>query len=156
MSEMNSINEREGPAKEALSVPQMDLSGMLGKLLANPQIIESVASALSSGNETAPPQVSGNAQAVSSGQKSEQVSEEQALPDIASMAQKLPEIMSMLGPVMQQKSDCKSKSEQNSVSSDKRACLLSAMKPYMSPQRCAAIDYIIKFSQISEILKKIN
>ena len=156
MSEINSINEREGPAKEAVSLPQIDLSGMLGKLLANPQIIETVASALSNGNENGAPQTASSAPPVAPQQKNEQAAEELPTPDIAAMAQKLPEIMSMLGPVMQQKNDFKSKSEHNSIASDKRSCLLSAMKPYMSPQRCAAIDYIIKFSQISEILKRIN
>ena len=154
MSEVNSINEREGPAKETLSLPQMDLSGMLGKLLANPQIIETVASALSNGNENGSPQVTNSAPSVNVEQNGEQVSEETPTPDIAAMAQKLPEIMSMLGPVVQQKND--HKPNQSHTVSDKRACLLNAMKPYMSPQRCAAIDYIIKFSQLSEIIKKIN
>ena len=147
MSEMNSINEREGPEKNTLGMGQMDLSGMLGKLLANPQIIESVASALSGERESVAPPLQAKATVVPEKEKS-------APPDIADMAQRLPEIMSMLAPVLQQNGGAGS--DKAHAVSDKRACLLNAMKPYMSPQRCEAIDYIIKFSQISEILKKIN
>ena len=154
MSEVNSINEREGPAKDTLSLPQMDLSGMLGKLLANPQIIETVASALSNGNENGSPQVTNSAPSVNVEQKGEQVSEETPTPDIAAMAQKLPEIMSMLGPVMQQKND--HKPNQSHTVSDKRACLLNAMKPYMSPQRCDAIDKLITFGRLSDILRQLR
>ena len=147
MSEINSINEREGPAKNTSGIGQPDLSGMLGKLLANPQIIETVASALSGERESAAPPMQADVAVVSEKEKS-------ASPDIEAMAQRLPEIMGMLAPVLQQKGGVGS--DKAHTVSDKRACLLNAMKPYMSPQRCEAIDYIIKFSQISEILKKIN
>lgn len=154
MSEINSINEREGPAKNTSGMAQMDLSGMLGKLLANPQIIESVASALSSENESGASHPQNSAPPMNVEQKNEQITVEPPTPDIAAMAQRLPEIMGMLSPVLQQKGGASS--DKAHIVSDKRACLLNAMKPYMSPQRCEAIDYIIKFSQISEILKKIN
>lgn len=39
---------------------------------------------------------------------------------------------------------------------DDRACLLRALKPYMSRGRCEAIDHIIKISKISSILKKLS
>ncbi len=141
MSEVNSINEREGPP--------VDLSGMLGKLLANPQIIQSVASALSGeGGEAAP-----KADTADSVREKEKAEESSPTPDVAAMAQKLPEIMNMLTPVLQQKGGARSGKD---APSDNRACLLNAMKPYMSQKRCEAIDYIIKFSQISDIIKNMN
>ena len=153
MSEINSVNEREGPTSDGVDLPQLDLSGMLGKLLANPQIIESVATALSGKSEggglSAVNEMSSAAE-----QKRDGGGEEKTSADIAAMAQRLPEIINMLAPAMQSKGGAKQ--GEGAIASDKRACLLAAMKPYMSPQRCAAIDYIIKFSQISEILKKIN
>lgn len=37
--------------------------------------------------------------------------------------------------------------------SDRRAALLCAMKPYLSPDRCRTIDYVIKLSHLGDILK---
>ena len=142
MSEVNSINEREGPS--------IDLSGMLGKLLANPQIIQSVASALSGEGGAEPAEKAEAAETVKEKEKYEEVTH---MPDVSAMAEKLPEIMNMLTPVLQQKGGS---GKADHLPTDSRACLLNAMKPYMSARRCEAIDYIIKFSQISEILKNIN
>ena len=36
---------------------------------------------------------------------------------------------------------------------DRRAALLCAMKPYLSRERCQAIDYILKLSRLGDILK---
>ena len=36
---------------------------------------------------------------------------------------------------------------------DRRAALLCAMKPYLSPDRCKTIDYVIKLSHLGDILK---
>lgn len=40
--------------------------------------------------------------------------------------------------------------------SDDRACLLRALKPYLSQGRSEAIDYIIKFSSIANMLKRLS
>lgn len=39
---------------------------------------------------------------------------------------------------------------------DERACLLRALKPYLSPNRCEAVENIIKFSKISDVLKNLS
>ena len=39
---------------------------------------------------------------------------------------------------------------------DERACLLRALKPYLNPGRCEAIEHIIKFSKISDVLKNLS
>lgn len=39
---------------------------------------------------------------------------------------------------------------------DNRACLLRALKPYLSQSRCDAIDKIISFSRISGVLKHLS
>lgn len=39
---------------------------------------------------------------------------------------------------------------------DDRACLLRALKPYMSEGRSEAIDYIIKFSVLAKALKNLS
>ena len=38
-------------------------------------------------------------------------------------------------------------------SDDDRACLLRALKPYLSKNRCEAIDHIITFSKLSHLFK---
>lgn len=40
--------------------------------------------------------------------------------------------------------------------SQERACLLRALKPYLSSGRSEAIDYIIKFSNIADVLKELS
>ena len=72
--------------------------------------------------------------------------------DIDVMMQKLPEVMKLITPVLS--SGKKGVAEVDT--SDKRSCLLTAIKPYLNPARCEAIDYMIKFSQLSEIIKQIN
>lgn len=37
-----------------------------------------------------------------------------------------------------------------------RACLLRALKPYLSQDRSQAIDYIIRFSSIADVLKNLS
>jgi len=153
MNEANPINDREGAAGEesVRPSPQVDLSAMLNKVLSNPQILTTVASALSSSGSKV-----GDTGGISDQQGAEPEREErreaELQPDVAAMASKLPEIMNILGPINSQGSGGK----HAAYESDKRVCLLNAMKPYMSRQRCEAIDYIIKFSQISEILKRIT
>ena len=43
-----------------------------------------------------------------------------------------------------------------SKADDDRACLLRALKPYLSQGRCQAIEYIIKFSKLSDVLKNLS
>lgn len=37
-----------------------------------------------------------------------------------------------------------------------RACLLRALKPYLSEGRCEAIEYIIKFSKLTDVIKNLS
>jgi len=41
------------------------------------------------------------------------------------------------------------------VPDDRRACLLKALKPYLSPARCEAIDHIITLSRLSGLFKSV-
>ncbi len=137
MSDDKPSRDIHSPA-DALSSPQF--AEMLDKVLANPEIISAVASALSSGS------------------KEEKVAEVKATvapknetppaPE-AALAEKLPELMSVLKPML-------SGSGKSSPVSDRRACLLNAMKPYLNDKRCEAIDYMVKFSQLAELIKAMN
>ncbi len=147
MSDVGDINEREGPSSAGLPP---DFSAMLDKVLSNPEILTTVASALSgmSESEATPKEVPPPPS------KSEEAAQAaSASVDVDAMMQKLPQMMALLGPML---SGSSTKSGGVAQPSDKRACLLSAIKPYLSPARCEAIDYIIKFSKLSEILKTLN
>jgi len=63
---------------------------------------------------------------------------------------KLPDALGALAPLLNADISKRSKSEND------RACLLRALKPYMSSGRCEAIEYIIKFSMLSDVLKKLS
>lgn len=39
---------------------------------------------------------------------------------------------------------------------DRRIALLSALKPYMSPRRCEAIDYLIRINRMGDILRRVR
>lgn len=83
---------------------------------------------------------------------------------------KLPQLISVIGPLMSSFSQNQSTGAENTVptqkiiesppaiskphySSDSRAALLCAMKPYLCHDRQNAIDYIIKLSRLGELLK---
>jgi hypothetical protein len=46
--------------------------------------------------------------------------------------------------------------ESNSAVNDNRIALLVALKPYLSRERGEIIDYIIKFSKLGDMLKKLK
>ena len=163
MGEREAVNGRseQDNEKENVGIP-MDLSSMVGKLLSNPQLLTGIASALSGdgGEQNGQKIAEETVQKVP--QRTEQTARNDAESvspegiDIDAITRKLPEIMGAIAPVMSRTVGGDGKSEGRKRACDNRSCLLNAMKPYMNPQRCEAIDYIIKFSQISEILKNIT
>lgn len=68
----------------------------------------------------------------------------------ASAPERLPEAISALAPLLSGEGVKHSKRDND------RACLLRALKPYLSPGRSEAIDYIIKFSSIADLLKNLS
>lgn len=62
---------------------------------------------------------------------------------------KLPALMSALGPMM-------GGSLGNGAGKDDKTALLLALKPYMSPQRCDAIDKLIMFGRLGQILQQLR
>jgi len=61
---------------------------------------------------------------------------------------KLPVLMSAIGPTLKGKGAGDYK--------DDKTALLLALKPYMSPQRCDAIDKLIMFGRIGEIMRQLK
>ena len=60
----------------------------------------------------------------------------------------LPALMSAIGPLVKGKGAGDYK--------DDKTALLLALKPYMSPQRCDAIDKLIMFGRIGEIMRQLK
>ena len=98
-----------------------DLGSMVSKLLANPELISQIASAV--GAEP------NNAEASPHERPAEGASAEVSLP--------VGQIMSMLG------------GAGGSGDAARRTALLSALKPYCNEHRCRTIDYMIGISKIA-------
>ena len=107
------------------------ISDAFQKLLANPDIISTVASAIGmpspiKSDEEKPTVLDG------------EIQKQDALATFAPLLNSI------------------SKKDASPRISSNQASLLRALKPYVNPNRCEAIDYIIKISEISQLLKKIN
>lgn len=139
------------------------LSDAIEKIMAHPELISMVASVLGKSGEqkegeqvppaskeglgdvadTAEPLVSSEA-APTSVQSSPQ-----ALP------KELPELVSTLAPLLSGMGKGGGSPAKGAPSSNS-ACLLRALKPYVSHGRREAIDYMIRISEFSEILKHLR
>ena len=109
------------------------LSSALNEIFSNPQMlsaISSMAQGLKNGDSS--PQV----QAKADEAKSEDTH--------TASADKLPELLSMLS------------SGGSGIKQNRRSELLCALKPYLSQSRSDAIDKIIRFSELSSVLKNLS
>lgn len=114
-----------------------DISAILGELLANKELMSKIGEIAGTQPQTSTESDTAPAQSIDS------------LLSNPDMMSKLPEVISVIKPLMSG-----GKSEENkSPSFDKRMGLLMAMKPYLSPKRCEAIDYIARMSKLSEAVK---
>ncbi len=155
---MSENSERQAVPSAAGNMPS-GFSEMLEKVLANPQIISTVAAALSSSPDGAAPVGAGQADdaSVLSGAEATTPSADAALtgsaasgaPSLDGIADKIPALMNMLGPLL-------SSSAASGHTGGNNEALLCAVKPYLSDGRREAIDYIIKLSRVSEILKNMG
>lgn len=136
----------------------LDLS-MLSGLLSDPEVMSKVTGVLSSLS------TSGGKEETPAAPTSTPTSAPPASDDISSkllsvmenkeIMSKLPDVMAAMGPLLSgggggkggggKKSEC-----------DKRTALLLALKPYMSPRRREAIDYIIRLNKLGDVIKTIT
>lgn len=141
------------PPSEANGVSP-SLSDAINKLMANPEIISTVASALGNmqakGEQEPPIQTSEPNEPQPAVQSSGDTHSASAPPDIGALMANLAPIMSGLGGTKGQQKVHERRE------TDRREALLCALKPYVSEGRREAIDYIIRISQISDILKNIQ
>ena len=132
-----------------------NISSMIDGILANPELIANVASALGPMLK----QQSTTETSVSDAEKNDGNDRSAAAPvsSISEISDKLPAFASALGPLLAsvQKGDGISR-QQSSHGSDRRSCLLIALKPYLCRERCEAIDYMIKLGKLSELFQALN
>lgn len=144
MSEETDIPREENPEPLDFS-PPTQISAAIDKILANPELISMVASALG-GTDSAKKDAVPNT--VTTSAESDTGIENKAVDE------KSGDILATLAPIL---SSLQGRSIlHHSQANDKRACLLNALKPYLCQERCEAIDYMIKLSKISELLKNIT
>lgn len=140
------------------SLPQSDaspFSDVLSNILSNPEMMEkirSIAEQLPAGassdlkKEAAPavepiaPQADGLAALLSNPQ----------------MLEKLPQMMSVIGPLMGGVGEPMGPHSQEKNSETCRNDLLVALKPFLSPERCRAIDLMLRISKLGNVLKQIK
>ena len=144
--------------------PPADSSALLGKLLSNPDLIRNISSMLSATNageseqKTPTPPVAPST--VDEGAVTDGISRVLSNPE---MMAKLPDVMKMLAPMMQQIPPATQASVPASATPshggdrDRRGCrndLLLALKPFLSPERCRAIDMLLGLSRLGDALQK--
>lgn len=139
------------------------ISDAIEKIMANPEIISTVASALGNMNVSSRPARFEKAEdnTVANGEAGGGEAERQedgAEPTHATPSGfNIGELVSSLSPILSRLDPSKSRSGDGHNSAEKnREALLCALKPYVSESRREAIDYIIRISQISDMLKHLN
>ena len=126
------------------------LSDAINMLMENPQIISSVASALGNMSQ-------GGASATDKASTPDVEKTEVPPVDRTPASIDLSSLISSISPLISGTSQDRQHSTYGKGSeSRQREALLYALKPYVSQSRQDAIDYIIKISRMSEVLKTIG
>ena len=133
--EQNNISTAQNPSD--------GFSKTLNDILSNPQLLSMIGSMAqqlkSSENVKA-------AEVITATSEKEDTIEKASEP----LPPKLTDSIATLAPLLSSEFSKRSKAD------DKKTCLLRALKPYMSDGRKEAIEYIIKFSMISDVLKNLS
>lgn len=116
-------------------------SSMLSGILSNPEMMSMVS--------TMAEQLK-NGSAARSEEKAEESPPTRAETVSAPAGKDLSSAISALAPLISGGFGASSKADND------RACLLRALKPYLSEGRCEAIEYIIKFSKITDVIKNLS
>ncbi len=145
----------ETPQNSAPDAPSASpaISDAIEKLLANPDLLASVASAIGLGKTSTSPTASTAEPQATVADTSAAVAGEN-LPAVASTPPlgDLGDTVAAIAPLLSSLSGKGSPSKAD----DQRICLLRALKPYVSRGRAEAIDTIIQLSRVSELFKKLT
>lgn len=133
-------------------------SALLSSLLSNPDLLRNVSQMLGGTNvgATEPASPPSSPPPLNSDGVAEGISRVLSNPE---MMAKLPDVMKMLAPMVQGAQALPSATElpEKKEGNDRRACrneLLIALKPFLSPERCHAIDMLLGLSHLGDALQK--
>ncbi len=119
-----------------------DLSRVMEGILAHPELISTVAAAL------------GKSVPAVSPSKESDTPPAAATPAVALPKEISPEAIATIAPLLSGLSGLGgAKGSPPSKKDDPRACLLVALKPYLSAGRCQAIDDMLRLATLSEVLR---
>ena len=141
--------EHTPQAQPSPSAATPAISDAIDRLLANPELLSSVASAIGLSVPSSLGAQDGSALPASSEEPTD------VLPTAAPSTGTgdLGHTIATLAPLL---SGFSGKGTGKTASDDPRACLLRALKPYVNRRRAEAIDTIIQLSRVSEVMKKLN
>lgn len=126
--------------ENTLNTPSPDLSAILGEILSNKELMNKIDEIVGKTNTQ-------NKDALPTTQTSD-IDSLLANPEIIA---KLPNVIGAIKPLLSV--DGVKDSDIKAPATDKRLALLLALKPYLSPKRCEAIDYFAKMSKLSQTVK---
>lgn len=70
---------------------------------------------------------------------------------------KLPDMIAVLKPMLSSQAGASvPHPPKNKTPADNRTALLLALKPYLDPKRCEAVDYLMKLNRLTDILKNLS
>lgn len=142
------MSERQHAAEpvtaDALGSPPTELSAAIERLLGNPELISTVASAMG---------IAPKASATEADVSEDAHDEPTAAPASAEPALPSPDALAAMAPLLGMLSGKSIGSGKGHGRDNDKACLLRALKPYVSHGRREAIDAMIRISEISDLLK---
>ncbi len=152
-----------------------DVAEAFQALLANEELMKGIRSLLTqsaqataqvdtdSAEAPAPATTEKEEQATETAQQGEllpPVADLQALLNNPTVAEKLPQLLTMLAPMMrhgkEEHSTQEVEAESKKLNSASRESLLRALKPFLSPGRQTAVESIMRLSQLSQILQQLK
>lgn len=144
------------------SPPPPSLSDAMEKIMAHPELISMVASVLGAPSaQTASKNEAASAETVERDEEVEVSADASSAVASDAVGASLPtekaapaELMTALAPLLSGLSGGKGGKKKDP--DDPRSCLLRALKPYVSQGRREAIEYMIRISQISDLLKHLS
>jgi hypothetical protein len=117
------------------TIDDAHISGAINKLLEHPELIGMIGSML----KASPP--------------ADAPAEKAVAADAAPTSQGGTDILASLAPML---SRLQSSGAALPHRDDRRECLLLALKPYLSRERCDAIDQMLRISRISDVFKNMS
>ena len=129
--------------------PRPSLADAINAVMSDPSIIKGALEALKKSGLTEP-HIKEEPPSPTEGADQEAAEARASQP----VSQDTGELISALSPMLSLLSPQPSHPQRSSEDGDRRSALLVALRPYLSESRREAIDYIIKISQVTDLIKK--